>query len=151
MAKPHALLLILIICIGGLARFVHLDSTPRGIHPDEAMNGNEGFYAVTHSSPALYYPANEGREGLFINVVGASVWTFGSNRIGLRFWSALIGTAAIPLIYLVGRELFSSSVGLWSALFLATSFWHLNFSRIGFRAICVPTLTLAAFWGLLVA
>ncbi len=35
--------------------FVHLDSTARGIHPDEAMNDTEGFYAVTHSSPGLYY------------------------------------------------------------------------------------------------
>lgn len=41
-------------------------------------------------------------------------------------------------LYLLARELFSERVALLSAFLLATSFWHVLFSRIAFQAIMAP-------------
>ena len=39
------------------------------------------------------------------------------------------------------------TIALLSAFFLATSYWHINFSRIGFRAILIPFLaTFGMYW-----
>ncbi len=66
----------------------------------------------------------------------------------MRFWSATFGTLAVLLIFALGREWFSIRTGLIAAFLLATSFWHLDFSRMAFRAMLVPTLLLGAFYGL---
>ena len=42
----------------------------------------------------------------------------------LRFPSALFGTAAVGLIYLLGRQLFSARIGLAAAALLATNGYH---------------------------
>jgi 4-amino-4-deoxy-L-arabinose transferase-like glycosyltransferase len=139
-------LLPAILLLAAIARFAALDSAPAAVFPDEAKNGNDGLYAVTHGDLKVFYPSNTGREGLFINLVGASVWALGNNRLGLRFWSAAIGTLTVWLIYCFATEVFNRTVGLWAAFFLATSFWHLLFSRIAFRAILVPALLLGAFY-----
>ncbi len=148
MSLLQRVLLALILLLGAAARFVALDSVPSTIHPDEAMDGNQGLQATLQHSHQLFYRGNYGREGLFINAIGVSVRSFGNNGFGLRLPSAIVGTSAILLIYLLASELFTPAIGLWAAFFLATSFWHLNFSRIAFRAILVPTLLLAAFYGL---
>jgi len=45
----------------------------------------------------------------------------------------------------------TSSVALLTAFFLATSFWHINFSRIGFRAILAPLLLVWSLYFLIKA
>jgi 4-amino-4-deoxy-L-arabinose transferase-like glycosyltransferase len=52
--------------------------------------------------------------------------------------SAIFGILTVLGIYFLAAKLFSAEVGLLSAFLLATSFWHINFSRIGFRAIMAP-------------
>ena len=84
--------------------------------------------------------------------------------------SALFGTLTVLGIYLLTKELFAKNLeyGMWnmaekeqnskfkilnselvallSSFFLATSFWHINFSRIGFRAIMVPFFLVWSFF-----
>ncbi|MEF8847221.1 MAG: hypothetical protein V5A57_02240, partial [Candidatus Paceibacterota bacterium] len=56
--------------------------------------------------------------------------------------------------YLAAKELFlltysknkADRIALFSSFFTAVSFWHINFSRIGFRAILVPLLLSFAFY-----
>jgi len=43
-----------------------------------------------------------------------------------------------------GRQ--ATSIALLSSFFLAVSFWHVNFSRIGFRAILVPFILVFSFY-----
>ena len=49
-----------------------------------------------------------------------------------------VQTCALPI--------FTKNIALFSSLFLATSFWHINFSRIGFRAILIPFLMVFGFY-----
>lgn len=43
----------------------------------------------------------------------------------------------------------NQAIALLSAFFMATSYWHVNFSRIGFRAIAVPLLSTFGIYFLL--
>src|SRR3989338_2442940 len=139
MSKKSIALLCAIMALGAFLRFYQITEIPPGLYPDEAMNGNNALEALATGDFKVFYPENNGREGLFINMQAISVAAFGNTPWALRIVSALIGTLTILGIYLVARELFRSNpVGLLAAFFLAASYWHLNFSRIGFRAIMLP-------------
>lgn len=56
---------------------------------------------------------------------------FGANEFGVRVGSAIFGMAGLYLTYLLGRELFSRTVGFASALALSSTYWYLYRSRSG--------------------
>jgi 4-amino-4-deoxy-L-arabinose transferase-like glycosyltransferase len=68
--------------------------------------------------PPLYY--------LFLH---AWIWLFGPGAIAARLLSVLIGTAAIPLLYAVGRLLAGHRGGLLAAFLLAISPFHIYYSQ----------------------
>ncbi|MEK7174006.1 MAG: hypothetical protein AAB710_02890 [Patescibacteria group bacterium] len=203
--KIRIVLVLSIICLAAFFRFWHITDTPPGLYPDEAMNGNNAVEALKNTSfsaeggPAfgwkIFYPENNGREGLFINIQAISVWLFGNEPWALRIVSAFFGTLTVLGMYLLTKELFTETnpqtqslklktqnyntkfksftfltvvlrfalyalrsvqktatfpknelIALLSAFFLATSFWHINFSRIGFRAIMVPFFLVWSFY-----
>ncbi|TSC60187.1 MAG: hypothetical protein LiPW15_65 [Parcubacteria group bacterium LiPW_15] len=159
--KSFWLLALILIIAGGL-RLYHLKELPPGLYPDEAMNGNNALEILDNGAFSarggsafvgkVFYPENNGREGLFMNIQALSLkfWEVlspsensgGENREGkpwaLRFPSPIFGILTVLGLYFLGKEFFSKRVGLLAAFFLATSFWHINFSRIGFRAIMAP-------------
>lgn len=59
------------------------------------------------------------------------VWcgVFGDSEFAIRLPSALWGTASVALVFLVGRELFDRSVGIGSAILVATSMFHIRHSQ----------------------
>jgi hypothetical protein len=134
------LVVALTFAVALLFRFTALARIPPGVFSDEALNGNEGIRAQRTGNYRIFYPANNGREGLWINLIGFSESVFGVNQFGLRFCSAAVGSLTVLAVFLLARELFSLRVGLFSAWLLASSFWHVAFSRIAFRAILAPFL-----------
>jgi len=133
-----------------------MNSVPPGLYPDEAVNGNNALEALDTASPTggfkIFYPDNNGREGLFINIQAISLKLFGNEPWALRLPSAIIGILTVLGIYLFSATLFNNaSIGLLSSFFTAISFWHINFSRIGFRAIAAPLLLVWALYLLLLA
>jgi len=131
---------ILILLLGIFLRFYLISDVPPGLYPDEAMNGNNALEALSSGHFKVFYPENNGREGLFINIQALSIKLFGHTPWALRVVSALFGTLTILGVYLLSRELFPGrdALALLSSFFIATSYWHINFSRISFRAISVP-------------
>jgi 4-amino-4-deoxy-L-arabinose transferase-like glycosyltransferase len=128
-------------------RSYHIDSIPAGIYPDEAMNGTDAINANETGNHELFYPHNFGREGLFINLQAISIAMFGNTVPALKLWSGIFGALAVLGTGLLAWELFRSrSAALISAILMATSFWAINFSRIGFRAIMVPFLLAFIFF-----
>ncbi len=145
--RKTLLILIAILLLGGFLRFYRLTSVPPGLYPDEAINGNNAYEALESSNFKVFYPENNGREGLFINLISYSIKFFGLKPFSIRIVSAIIGFLTIFGLFLLAKELFASElIALFSSFFLAISFWHLNFSRIGFRAIFVPFITVFAFY-----
>lgn len=114
--------------------------SPPGLYPDEAMNGNNIVEAMSKNDLKIFYPENFGREGLFINIQGMFIRALGNNPWALRLPSAIFGILTVLGIYFLSRQLYArEELALFSAFLLATSFWHINFSRMGFRAIMAPT------------
>lgn len=130
------ILIILILIIASFFRLWQLNSIPPGVYPDEAINGNNAVDALKTKEYKLFYPENNGREGLYINLIAFSFKIFGVHIWSLKLIGALIGILTVLGLYLLTKELFrSTNIALLSSFFLAISFWHVNFSRIGFRAI----------------
>jgi 4-amino-4-deoxy-L-arabinose transferase-like glycosyltransferase len=145
-------LLVVILIIATFFRFYQIKTIPPGLYPDEAMNGNNALEALHTGQFKVFYPENNGREGLLINVQALFLKIFGANEPWvLRLPSAIFGVLTVLGLYLLAAELFSKNIGLLSAFLLAASFWHINFSRIGFRAILAPLLLTWALYFLLKA
>lgn len=78
---------------------------------------------------------------------------FGASGWAIRLVAAMAGLATIPFLYLLARELFPpeegqpSLVGLLAAFWLATSYWHIIYSRFGIEPVLLPLLiTLASYF-----
>lgn len=147
---------IAIVIIAVFFRFYQLDITPPGLWPDEAANGVDALKALdatdfsAEGGPALgwkiFYPANNGREGLFINIQAISIGLFGAEAWALRLVSAIFGTLTVIGLYLLVRHIYDWRTAAIAGFFLSVSFWHVNFSRIGFRAIMLPFILVWAFY-----
>jgi hypothetical protein len=105
---------IAITTLAAVLRFATLDV--QSVWLDEAIamrlvgrsfGGMVAHLSSNQSTPPLYY---------FL----AWPWTriFGSDVVGFRSFSALVGTATVPLFYFAGRR-FSSTAGLWTAALAA--------------------------------
>ena len=141
------LALVAIIFAGGFFRLWQLETTPPGLQYDEAYNGLDGLKAVETSNYRAFYPDNNGREGLYINIVGYSLKIFGVNNFGVRFASALFGILTLIGFAFLAKEMkFSKLTVLLGVFMLAFSFWHLNFSRVVYRGIMAPFLLVWIFY-----
>ena len=162
-------ILFLILIIAAFLRLYNLTpqvgGLPPGLYPDEAMDGNNALQALS-KLPSLdgfnvFYPENNGREGLMMWLIALSFSIFGVSIWSIKIVAAIIGILTVLGLYLLTNELFSFNnltfqhsntptiIALLSSFFLATSFWHTNFSRIGFRAILLPFILVFSFYFLL--
>jgi len=145
--KYNILFLVIILALAVFFRLYQLKTIPPGLYPDEAMNGNNALEAMGSSQYKVFYPENNGREGLFINIQSLSIIIFGNEPWALRIVSVIFGVFTVLGLYFLTRELFNKeSIALLASFFLATSFWHINFSRIGFRAIMAPFFLVWGLW-----
>jgi len=153
MQKLHIILLLCVLLVAVFLRTFDLADIPPGIYPDEAMNGNNAIQTLDTGSPQMFYSENNGREGLYIILAAGIFSLFGNNIWVLHLLSALFGILTVLGTYLLTKELFREThkeraelIALIAAFFLATSFWHINFSRIGFRAIMAPFFLTFGFY-----
>ena len=144
--KKELIIISAIILLAAFLRFWQIGGIPPGLYPDEAMNGVNALDALETGEFKVFYPDNNGREGLFINIQAISLKIFGPEPWALRGVSAFFGVLTILGLYFLARELFGKNPAYFAAFFMAVSFWHINFSRIGFRAIMVPFFTVFAFY-----
>lgn len=153
--SKQTFLLLIVLIIASFFRLYNLggqNATPPGLYPDEAMNGNNASEALQTNDFKIFYPENNGREGLFINIQAMFVKVLGNQPWVLRLPSAIIGILTVLGVYFFGSALFNNaSIGLLSSFFIAISFWHINFSRIGFRAIMAPFILVWALYLLILA
>lgn len=140
-------LLILVLIAASFLRLYSLNETPPGLYSDEAMNGNNALEALATGDFKVFYPENNGREGFFMNIQALFLDFFKTNEPWvLRLPSALFGILTVLGIYFLTKELFGDKrIALLATFLMAVSFWHVNFSRIAFRAIMAPAFLT---WGL---
>ena len=66
-------------------------------------------------------------------------------RLISRSLSAGLGTASVPLVFLIGRRLFSTRAGLLASGFLAIAFLHVRDSHFGVTDVPMTFMVLLAF------
>ena len=135
----------MILAVATFFRLYQLGSTPPGLYPDEAINGNDARQALETGDFKIFYPENNGREGLLIDLEALSLKAFGYHVWSLRLVSAIAGILTVLGLYFLTKRLFNWQIAAISSFLLAISFWHVNFSRIAFAGILTP---LCLVWGL---
>jgi 4-amino-4-deoxy-L-arabinose transferase-like glycosyltransferase len=139
------------LIVGAVAagfRLHHLASIPPGLHHDEAVNGLDILVTIPRQHP-IFFELNNGREPLFIYLQALVVSLLGPTTYALRLTSALVGTLTVLATYWLAREWYGRRVALLAGLGLAASFWYVDLSRVGLRAVAAPlflTLGLLFFW-----
>lgn len=151
------LLLGVIALIAAFLRFHHLDSIPLGLHSDEGFNAYEATRVVEERRPFIFFEEELGEEPMHIHCIAFLFLLLGQTPLVARMTSAVLGVVTVPMLYLLVKELFPgnddkgglSVMGLMAALWLALSYWHLNYSRLAMEPITLPlliTVTSYFFW-----
>lgn len=149
MDKKTAVFFILIMTLAVFFRFYKLDSIPPGLYPDIAINGNNALQSYQTGDYKAFYTDNNGREGMIMWLDALSMAIFGINTLALKIPTAIFGSLTVLGIFLLARQLFDkrrNAIALLSAFLLAISFWHINFSRIGFRVALMPFFLVFVFY-----
>lgn len=104
----------------------------RALDPDP-----ENFLRLALRSSAFI--DTEVREPLFLFCVKAGTWLFGPGPFSIRLTTVLLSLGVVLVAWRAGRDLFSTPVGLLTALFLAL---HRNFIFVNVRGYRLELYTL---------
>ena len=77
-------LLALVVSIALFLRVSHFSTLPAGLWPDECANGIDAMNSMRTGEFQVYYPANFGREGLYVWLNAVSISLLGNTVAGLR-------------------------------------------------------------------
>jgi 4-amino-4-deoxy-L-arabinose transferase-like glycosyltransferase len=135
--------LIAMLLIGFGLRVVDLETVPPGLFYDEASDGLDVWRVSRGEQFPIFFEGNGGREPLFnyLQALGVALW--GAHIFSLRIIAVWAGVLTIAVTYQLARQLSIDRqrrefAGLIAAAVVTTLFWHLDFSRLGQRAILLP-------------
>ena len=144
-----------VLVLAALLRYPGLASVPPGLSFDEAGNGVAAM-DVVNGRYQLWWSIGGGKEPLIAYALQPLVWLFGPTPLALRLYAATMGIISVAGTYWLAWEMFvagrvserdnkaPSLLPLFAALGLATSFWHVAFSRLAFRALALPAIVVLA-------
>ena len=133
--------MLLCLLAAAALRLHILPAIPPGLHYDEAANAILTGEISRGETLPIFIESYTGKEVLFFYFAAGLTRLVGESVFTLRLAAAFIGLITIAVTYWLGREMgLSRQVALLAAALLAVSFWHLLFSRLGFRAISQPLL-----------
>lgn len=143
--------LILIVIVAAMLRFYQLGQNPPELFVDEVSNGYNAYSILKTGRdeygnflPLTFRAFGDYNLPLSVYLLVPSIAVFGLNEFAVRFPSALLGTLTVLITYFLTKKLFENfqlsifnfqfSVAHFSALLLAISPWHLQFSRYDHEA-----------------
>ncbi len=116
--------MIVILLIGALVRVyglnysLWLDEIASSQFAAQPLSTLWSDWSIRETNPPFYYSS-------------LALWTglFGTSDLALRALSVCIGLASLPLLYLLGRELFGARIGLVAAALVCVSAQHVFYSQ----------------------
>ena len=143
--------LIVILLLGLTLFFFRLGSRPlwdtdEGMH---AATSKDMILAGDYITPRLNGETFYDKPVLFNWLAAASLRVFGFTEFAARFPAAVLGFATVLLTYILGRRMFTPTVGLLGAVALATSIEYIILSRSVVHDIALlffMTLALYSFY-----
>jgi 4-amino-4-deoxy-L-arabinose transferase-like glycosyltransferase len=151
-------LLVLTLLIAAGLRLWQIGTLPPGLHYDEAADTIIAQQIARGESAPIFVAAYTGKEVLFFYWAALWMKLIGPSVFAMRLAAAMLGVLTVAVTYWTVRELFAprlsrrerppaggrwaggEGVALLATIFIATSFWHVLMSRIGFRSISEPFL-----------
>jgi len=147
--KKHFLVLILIAAAA--LRILWLKDYPPGFTPDEASFGYDAYSILKtgkdqwgHPFPLVFESFGDFKSPLYTYLAIPTVFIFGLNEFSVRLPNAILGTAAVYLVFLLTRKIKEISgmkndngmlkPEIVAAFLLAFSPWHIMMSRGAFEA-----------------
>jgi 4-amino-4-deoxy-L-arabinose transferase-like glycosyltransferase len=145
--------LFAIIAVAALLRLAWLGSLPAGLSHDEVVKGYDAW-SVLHTGrdqygerfPLVFRGIGDQREALMPYLIAAGEAVLGPTDLAVRLPAALAGIALVGALFLLGREAYGARAGLVAAALLAISPWHVQVSRLAFRAGLLPLTTVLGLW-----
>jgi 4-amino-4-deoxy-L-arabinose transferase-like glycosyltransferase len=132
--------------IGVFFRTHDLNSRPSGIWYDEAQNGLLARRILDGDFPPLFIGGDTQLPSAFFYVYAFAAKVMGEGVLSLRVMSTIGGLAALPLLFLLARQLFGIRTAVLAVFLLAAMRWHVNFSRFGVTNIFAATFVLGAMF-----
>lgn len=142
-------LLVIVTTAAALLRLVLLGRIPYGVHPDEAQLGTDARKILDGNLWTVYTTAVLGQPSGHAYLTLPSFLLLGWTPLAMRLPLALVGTAAIPLLYLFVRQGYGRAEAFFASAMLAVSYWHLFYSRVAHWSISYGTITLTVLLCLL--
>ena len=149
--------IVAIIAVAALLRLIHLSQIPSCLEYDEAANVILAGEIATGKALPVFIRPYTGKEALYFYLAAGTMRLAGVTPFALRLTSAFLGVLTVPLTYWLARELLATAgagktsyrwVPLYSAALVAVSYWQVNLSRFGYRAIVLPPLLALTFGNL---
>lgn len=143
MRPTHSrLLLLCILIIAATLRFYKLGVIPASMNTDEVAIGYNAYSILKTGKdeygrkfPLLFQSFDDYKLPAYIYFTVPSVAVFGLHDVSVRLPSAFFGTLTVLATYFFVEALFvNPEIALLSALLLAVSPWHLQFSRSAYEA-----------------
>jgi 4-amino-4-deoxy-L-arabinose transferase-like glycosyltransferase len=138
--KLAGLSLLVIILVTIFLRVYQLNTVPPELFGDEIDVGYQSYSILKtgkdlHNRFLPFYirSLSEYRTPLYIYSTVPFIAIFGLNEWGVRLPAAFWGVISIIGLFLLTRKLFNTKTALLSALLLAISPWHLQYSRASFE------------------
>ncbi|MCP4426176.1 MAG: hypothetical protein GY803_16920, partial [Chloroflexi bacterium] len=120
-AKSWRLIALVLIWMGFGVRFHQLGSDSFWL--DEMLTLSTARRGVVAALAVRGHPP------LYYWFVSAAIKLLGENEFAARLPSAMAGTLAVPLLIMWGKRRKRPSIGLWAALLLTLSPFHLRYSQ----------------------
>ena len=144
-----------------LLRLQRLTEFPPGLMLDEGAHGVDAFQ-VLQGKHAVFFPDNNGREGLIVYAIALATSLLGPTMLALRLPTALASAGTVFVVFWLGQLLFGRDeesgratpwrgllVGGVGAGLLAVSLGQTILGRTAYRANFLPlllSLCLALLW-----
>lgn len=121
---------------------LYIDEVSIGINAYDILTTGKDQFGVPH--PLTFAAFGEYKMPVYIYLVSGAMYFFGKTEFAIRFPSILFGSMTIGVLFLlftkaleieIKKEKIVLSLSSLGAILLATSTWHLQFSRAGFEAV----------------
>ena len=132
-----------------LCRGLALGTIPHNVHGDEGEMGLVARAVLRGELRDPFATAFLSHPSLWFFIQALALRLFGNTIAGLRMLSAVMGTLAIPALYIFARPLYGRTVAILATSLLSFYHFHIHYSRIGLNNIADPLMmlvTLAAFF-----
>lgn len=154
-SKAEFAVLATIVFVAVFFRTFRLDTVPGGMTDDEATWGfRASRVANGEIHPILFDDQRPGPEPIYGYLVAVLFKLFGPSILVARTLTALVGIGTVPIFYLLLKELLPGRIGQGSlpviaivaTSWLATSYWHVVYSRYVIEPILLPLVSVSVFY-----